>query len=153
MLRPPRQAVVCCIRAQMRELQVEWRLPASACCGMQARSQPSSQTDRSDEALRQQYPDGVVFVRWGPAHNASSVSTEHADDKNAQAARWLAKLEQPGTGLADLLGCASVVTADSDNANVRMHLCSAKEQACYRACEIPAARVHSCTHSCALVLC
>ena len=125
---------------------------------IQACTQNSSQAGRSDEALRQQYPDGVVFVRWGPSRSARAAAVEYADDKNTQAARWLAKLEQPGTGLADLLGCASVVTADSDNANtginVRLQLCfEANEQACNHSCEIPVSRVLSCPHSCALVMC
>lgn len=67
----------------------------------------SLQTERSDEALRLVFPDGVLFLKWG-ASLEWGASLSSAD----QATRWLEKLQQAEDGLAVLLECTSI--ADSN---------------------------------------
>jgi hypothetical protein len=73
----------------------------------------SLQTEGPDEALRLVFPDGVLFVEWGPSRAALWNAAEaYQENANIQAAQWLEKLQQAEVGLAVLLECASI--ADSD---------------------------------------
>jgi hypothetical protein len=90
--------------------------PAQECYNGSDRAIPqtvSLQTERPDEALRLVFPDGVLFLEWGPSRATLSSAAE-ADQENAnnQAARWLEKLQHAEDGLAVLLECTSI--ADSN---------------------------------------